>query len=77
MHPANNRSTFKTDFMNMNELNNMNLRPLTASELTETNGGSFWQLPEKLGFIVGTVIGTSLRIANDLAKKMLEHTVVR
>ena len=59
------------------ELNKMGLTPISEFEMKEIEGGGFWALYEKIGYVVGTIIGTTLKITTDVAKKLLEHTAIK
>lgn len=63
--------------MKTSELTKMELTPLTDLEMKKIDGGGFWDFYEKAGYVIGVVIGTTLRLTTDLAKKLLERTVLK
>ena len=67
----------KLYFMKQLELNKMDLAPISEFEMKEIEGGGFWDIYESIGFVVGTVVGTTLKITKDLANKVLEHAVIK
>ncbi len=69
--------TFNLYFMKQLELNKMGLDPISEIEMKEIEGGGFWDIYETIGFVVGTIVGTTLKITNDVAKKLLEHAVIK
>lgn len=58
------------------ELSRMGLTPISQDEITGINGGGLWTFYEKIGYAIGVFAGTSIKIAKDIAQKVLEKKLV-
>lgn len=58
------------------ELNKMGLTPISQDDITAINGGGLWDFYEKIGYAIGVVLGTSLKLTKDLAQKVLEKKLI-